>query len=663
MKTLLLFCFNLLLFQNFIMYAQWSSDPATNLTICDLNGDQALSKIASTLDGGTYISWFDIRSGSYSVYLQRLDFAGNKMWDENGLLISDNPQSSSLVDYDLICDNDDNAVVVFTDTRNSGNLNVFAYRISPEGTFLWGENGIGLSDNSTFDANPKVIQNGDGNFIFVWIKTDNGYELGLQKLSPEGSKLWGEDPIILSSQTFGLSNPALVPSPGNSAVLFHTVVAGNFPAQTVKLAAKKINSSGAVDWDIMIQDIGTIAPFSVPEVISDNVGGGLIAWHDDRDGNNLQSGFVQRVDGDGNIYFPVNGAEASLLADRHKFNPVIAFDNTSEETYAFWLETEPDQNQNGISGQKLSQTGNRLWSDNAKVFKPLSAPFTLSISSLNTQMGNQIAYLFYIQGDLTGNNDKVEGFACDADGGFLWPGDFVVLSNPAPDKMQMVSTVDPYNNCKLSWGDGRGTNPMGIFAQDINPFGELGDSYIPVELTSFTAAIVGDDAVLNWRTATETNNYGFEVERQNSEESWENVGFVGGGGTTAIPQEYSFTDRLIFSVNIFYRLKQIDFDGSYEYSNVVEVENINPTKFALHQNHPNPFNPSTVISYQLAVNSKVSLKIYDVLGREVAVLEKEYQPAGNYKVEFNAKGLSSGVYYYHLEAGSYSQTKKMILMR
>ncbi|MBZ0178020.1 MAG: T9SS type A sorting domain-containing protein [Melioribacteraceae bacterium] len=663
MKTLLLFCFNLLLFQNFIMYAQWSSDPATNLTICDLNGDQALSKIASTSDGGTYISWFDIRSGSYSVYLQRLDFAGNKMWDENGLLISDNPQSSSLVDYDLICDNDDNAVVVFTDTRNSGNLNVFAYRISPEGTFLWGENGIGLSDNSTFDANPKVIQNGDGNFIFVWIKTDNGYELGLQKLSPEGSKLWGEDPIILSSQTFGLSNPALVPSHGNSAVLFHTVVTGNFPAQTVKLAAKKINSSGAVDWDIMIQDIGTIAPFSVPEVISDNVGGGLIAWHDDRDGNNLQSGFVQRVDGDGNIYFPVNGAEASLLADRHKFNPVIAFDNTSEETYVFWLETEPNQNQNGISGQKLSQTGNRLWSDNAKVFKPLSVPFTLSISSLNTQMGNQRAYLFYIQGDLTGNNDIVEGFACNADGDFLWSGDFVVLSNPAPDKMQMVSTVDPYNNCKLSWGDGRGTNPMGIFAQDINPFGELGDSYIPVELTSFTAAIVGDDAVLNWRTATETNNYGFEVERQNSEESWENVGFVGGGGTTAIPQEYSFTDRLIFSVNIFYRLKQIDFDGSYEYSNVVEVENINPTKFALHQNHPNPFNPSTVISYQLAVNSKVSLKIYDVLGREVAVLEKEYQPAGNYKVEFNAKGLSSGVYYYHLEAGSYSQTKKMILMR
>ncbi|MBK7629182.1 MAG: hypothetical protein IPJ23_00260 [Ignavibacteriales bacterium] len=257
--------------------AQWSNNPAVNLTVCDTTGEQALAKIGSTSDGGCYISWFDNRSGSYAVYLQRLDPLGNKLWTPNGLLISNNPQSSSLVDYDLLVDADDNAIIAFTDTRNSGNLNPFVYAISPTGVFLWGTNGIDLNPTADFQANPKLAQTDDGNIVVAWIIAATRYQVGLQKISPTGLKLWGTNPIILQSATEGYGYPDIVRSDSGGVVLFHTATTGNFPAQTVKLRAKKITSAGSISWAVNIQDLGKIAAFTVPKVYSDNNNGGLIA--------------------------------------------------------------------------------------------------------------------------------------------------------------------------------------------------------------------------------------------------------------------------------------------------------------------------------------------------------------------------------------------------
>lgn len=657
-----------------IALAQWSSNPAVNLAVCDTTGEQALAKIGSTSDGGCYISWFDNRSGSYAVYLQRLDPLGNKLWAPNGLLVSSNQQSSSLVDWDLIVDANDNAVVAFTDTRNSGNLNPFVYAISPNGDFLWGANGIDLNPTSDFQANPKLAKTDDGNIVVAWIISGTRSQVGLQKISSAGAKLWGTNPIVLQSTTEGYNYPDVVTSDSGGVILFHTATTGSFPAQTVKLRAKKISSTGIVSWDVNIQDLGRIAAFTVPKVYSDNNKGGLIAWHDDRDNNSLQSGFVQRVSSSGTLYFPVDGAEVSLMPNRNKFNPVVAFDNTTDETYVFWMETEPNQNQNGISGQKLSLNGTRQWTDNSKIFKDLSVAFTTSISYLNAEMGNGRAYLFYLEGNGSGLNDKVEGFACDANGNFLWPGNFTILSNPTSDKLQMVSTVDVYKNCKLTWGDDR-LDGAGIYGQDINPDGQLGNSVIPVELTSFSANVSNNKVTLKWITATELNNSGFDIERSViSNEvrnlNWEKIGFVSGHGTASQSHSYYLVDDNLLTGKYAYRLKQIDFDGSFTYSKEVEVDLSLPQTFSLEQNYPNPFNPSTTIKYSIpnvtltgAEASRVILKVFDILGNEVATLINENKPAGNYEVNFDAKNLSSGAYFYKLQAGSFVETRKMILLK
>jgi hypothetical protein len=200
----------------------------------------------------------------------------------------------------------------------------------------------------------------------------------------------------------------------------------------------------------------------------------------------------------------------------------------------------------------------------------------------------------------------------------------------------------------------------GVSGRFITPY-DL--SIVPVELSSFTAESDKGNVLLYWTTATELNNSGFEIQRSSDGYNFSRIGFIPGYGTTTNSQTYSYVDKQASTGNQFYRLKQIDFNGAFEYSNIIEVEVVAPNKFELKQNYPNPFNPSTVISYQLAAYSQVILKVYDILGNSVSTLVNETQDAGKYDVQFDASNLSNGVYFYQIKAGNYKSTKKMILMK
>ena len=192
------------------------------------------------------------------------------------------------------------------------------------------------------------------------------------------------------------------------------------------------------------------------------------------------------------------------------------------------------------------------------------------------------------------------------------------------------------------------------------------DSAVPVELTNFTSEINNNGVELKWSTTTEINNKGFEVERKILN-TWIAIGFIGGKGTTTNFTEYNFVDELRnieVGSKIYYRLKQIDFDGAYTYSKeLVANYNSSVSEYSLNQNYPNPFNPSTNINYSLLENQQVTLKVYDILGNEVATLVNEAKQPGKYSVNFNASNLASGTYIYCLTAGSFSQVKKMILIK
>lgn len=191
------------------------------------------------------------------------------------------------------------------------------------------------------------------------------------------------------------------------------------------------------------------------------------------------------------------------------------------------------------------------------------------------------------------------------------------------------------------------------------------DNPLPVELSSFTVKVVdGSKVKLNWNTKTETNNFGFNVERRKVDEDWEKIGFVEGNGNSNSPKNYSFTDIDLFAggSKFQYRLKQVDANGQFEYSDVIEVE-IVPTKFELSQNYPNPFNPSTTIRFSLPKETQLKINIYNMLGQIVETIAEGTYEAGYHKLSFNASYLPSGVYIYRIESNEFVQVRKMSLIK
>ncbi len=190
---------------------------------------------------------------------------------------------------------------------------------------------------------------------------------------------------------------------------------------------------------------------------------------------------------------------------------------------------------------------------------------------------------------------------------------------------------------------------------------------VPVELVNFTSSIAGNKVNLSWQTASELNNRGFEIQRKFSDDQnrsqWVTIGFVEGSNTTTEIKYYTFTDQPEAQGEYFYRLKQYDMDGKYEYSHEVQADIMSDIQFTLHQNYPNPFNPSTTIGYYLPAATYVTLKVFNTSGEEVAVLVNGNTEAGEHEIEFDASNLGSGVYVYRMTAGDFTSLKKMILVK
>ncbi len=241
-------------------------------------------------------------------------------------------------------------------------------------------------------------------------------------------------------------------------------------------------------------------------------------------------------------------------------------------------------------------------------------------------------------------------------------------------------TIDP-TTAQISLFDVQSNNDNSGTNTEYNPpqvnLIPLTNQPLPVELSSFSVnSVEGTKAQLQWETATEVNNYGFEIERSlavnedgqsKTEPNWEKVTFIEGHGNSNSTKTYSFTDKnLVGGSKFIYRLKQIDIDGTFEYSDAVEIE-VLPNKYELLQNYPNPFNPETNIKFSLPEDAKIAINIYNVLGERVATILNKDLKAGFHQVNFNTTSagyrLSSGVYIYTLESKSFSQVKKMILMK
>lgn len=450
--------------------AQWPSSPAVNLPIGDLANDQQVPKLAATPDGGAWIAWFDNSSGNYNVALQKVDANGYEQFAHNGITVSANAQNSSLVDWDLIADSAGNAVLCFTDVRAGGDLDVYAYRITPTGTFLWGANGVALSADGHFEANPVVAELSDGSFAFAWSRSPSGLNarLVMQRLDAAGTPLFGAAGIeVLGGTNNDPGFVGIVPTPGTAYIL--SWIRDTTPFTAPKhLWTQKFDATGTAVWGaapVVVYDAASLPIAFKPELMSDGQGGAWHAWHVSV--GSFFQGRVQHIDAAGTQVFAHNGVEISLEANRSEFNPSMVMLGNTGDLLVFYNKRDSAQALWGIGGQRVTATGQLAWGTNGIEFIPTDATTEEVPRAVAAPNG---ACCFVEQGNY---NNTIVGFRVDAAGVMSWATATTTVSaqSTPKDKLRAVSSTS--GATFLAWAD---TRLLGwdIYAQNVNLDGTLG---------------------------------------------------------------------------------------------------------------------------------------------------------------------------------------------
>ncbi len=481
----------IVLFGTLSLHAQWSSNPAVNNVICSLAGEQAIPKVAICPNGDIYVGYFSNESGNYNVRLQRLDGLGNTLWATDGILISNNQQDTWLTDWDMTADPANHAILVFNDIRN-GNTNVYAYRIAPDGTFVWGANGVALSNNSAFNAAPKVIATNAGNIIAAWMSDQ---VIVMQKINPAGVVQWGPAGITISG-TNSRTWPQMMPVGTDEFIMKYYDDSGAGWSPTRHVYAQKYNSSGTGIWSTpaVISTAGGIsAQTQILPFISDNNGGFYIAWDDDRDNNLLANSWVQHINASGQALFQANGVEVSTEGTMNHWYPKLGLPSGSQEVYVFWNEINGNQDQWGIMAQKFSASGLRQWTDNGLTLIPVSSTNYHPMAGRNTDT-DMVLFVEEYSGSI---NSFIKAMRVGTDGSFIWTPFLKPVSSVNSQKIH--TSISTLSNAQwvLAWEDTRnGTSD--IYAQNLSLDGLPG----PVEFGTLSGTITLNGGFGNVTEAT-----------------------------------------------------------------------------------------------------------------------------------------------------------------
>ena len=451
--------------------AQWPANSDSNMVLCDRFGDQAVPKIAATSDGGCYICWYDHASGNYDVYMQRLNGDGEIQWAPGGMLISNHSQDTWLTDWDMTVDGDDHAIVVFNDIRAGGDWDIYAYRISPAGNFVWGDNGLTLSDNTNFEADAVVAVTSSGNFVFGWMDDTMVY---LRKVNSAGIDMWSPHTITLSS-TYGLAKPQVVPAENDGVVVSVMLASGPMFWDPQHLYAHKFDSLGAEQWGsggVAINAAGGIALYMNYDLTSDGAGGAYSFWYDDRDMS--LNAYVQHILSDGVMAWTANGVQVSLAAGELQMNPSLVHFPSSNEVLVFYLATDFNQTLNGVHGQKLDSLGALQWGSNGIAFVPMSNQTRSHISAQAQTDGAIIVYKEFAPGSAI--LSYIKAIRVDMDGNPVWTTSPVDMCSFLSGKGRIPTTVSPTGRVIAAWDDARLDINGDMYLQNINPDGTLGPS-------------------------------------------------------------------------------------------------------------------------------------------------------------------------------------------
>ncbi|MCP4584222.1 MAG: T9SS type A sorting domain-containing protein [candidate division Zixibacteria bacterium] len=550
--------------------AQWPDNADSNLVINDQSGAQAIPKVATTSDGGCFVSWYNNSSGNYDMYMQYLNADGVVQWERNGQLISDHPQATWLTDYSMTVDHEDHAIITFNDTRAGEDWDIYAYRISPLGDFAWGDDGLTLSANNGFEPYPQVTVTSSGNMVFAWQEENM---IHIRKVNPAGEDMWDPATITLTS-THGLSIPRIVSAENDGVILQVLDAAGPNYWDPKHIYVHKFDSLGAALWGengVAVSTAGGIGIQMFPNLADDGNGGSYSYWYDTRTMDHHV--YVQHVTVSGEAEWTANGVQTCLAGGQLQMSPALARLGETGDVLVFYNFTNSSQSQVGLQGQRISSEGLRQWTDNGVELEPLANRSLWDIKAFTLDDGAVVTYFDTPVGDVT--NSYVKAIRVDEDGNQVWDTSPAYMCSYLGGKVHLDAEINSHGQVIAAWEDKRIDSSADIYLQNINPDGSLGEYSTSID--ELTVGLPGD--------------------------------------------------------------------------------------FTLMNAYPNPFNASTTIGYNLGLAAKVTIEIYDLLGRRVATLIDESRPAGYHQVTWNAADMVSGVYFYKIKADDESRTEKLMLLK
>jgi len=346
-----------------------------DIEIAGGEGEQLVPKAASGPNGSIWFSWYDNRNGNYDMRIQRLDTNGLPAFDVNGIVISNNPSETWVTDYSLTSDSKGNAICVFNDIR-TGNFNVFAYKISPEGNFLWGENGIAVSHSGDTNITPKLAITAGDNAFIAWERINHEDTQGkvvLQRLSSEGDIMWGEGIIIEGSNGKRAVKPQIVPGEDDSVIVIWMETPDSMSYDRT-IFARKLDPTGTTVWtsDVQVTFEQQIPFFYDIIAEPDSSGGVFIVWQAIT-AEDLTKSFIQHINYDGTVSMTTGGIPLSTSSLTQQINPSISFAKSTGEIITGWEEQNRNQTEYGIYVQRFTPDGSRGWNENGFAAIPVSS--------------------------------------------------------------------------------------------------------------------------------------------------------------------------------------------------------------------------------------------------------------------------------------------------
>jgi len=700
------------------IYPQWSNNSQINTPVCTAVENQNEVVSATDGQGGTFFAWRDYRNEPTmfggDIYVQKISSDGELLWGNDGIPVS--TAINGQFRPEIINDGAGNVIIVWADNKGGFyNYDLYAQKLDENSNKLWGSNGVHVTTDFYTDSFHQITSDGNGGVIITWQRLANvpgTTDIYAQKISADGTIQWTANGLPVCQASGSQYYPQLASDGIGGAVIVWSDARNG--SSNLDIFAQHVNRKGTINWTVDGNPVCTDpAVQDLPVICKSNVNNGVIIAYEDY---RVLDGaiYVQRLNEYGEYDWTENGILISPNGSSCS-NPAIIQDIAGGYIVC-WID-DVQMTETNIMAQKFDENANKLWGTDAVTVCSATNDQQNIYAISNDAGGITITWQDYR------SDSEADIYAqwIDPDGNAMWGIDGIGVSNAQGSEEYPVCTADGIGGAVISWVDGRnGTDD--IYTQNVDIQGQLGTQIFwwtknninkPVNDLQITAdtilvTIGGKSSTdLELTDGTLIIDTLFHQLTNDLEITVEHGGIIDTIAYHAGMQGSDFIHTYLNDNSSIY-LSEGDppFSGIYipfsklekfggtdpagewiiniydsqtgntgtlqswgvalSFTSITDVKQITeniPDDFILYQNYPNPFNPSTKIKFTISDLQFTILKVYNVLGKEVATLVNEKLPAGNYEVDFNASNLPSGIYFYRLNAGSYSSTKKMIILK